>query len=156
MGLDGAPSVRESMIKAPDVTLLYVIVSFLIAYAILRKWLFGPLGAILDQREEEERAAARIHAESVAELQKTIVHIEQELSAARREALRERETLRAQGRGELDKRLETARSAAKKTLDQARAEIDRDAERSSRELPGRAAGLARLLAEKILGRKLAA
>ena len=144
------------MIKAPDVTLLYVVVSFLIAYAILRKWLFGPLGAILDQRDEEERTANRIHAESVAELQKTVAYIEQELAAARREALREREALRGQGRAELEKRLEAARQAAEKTLTQAKAAIDRDASRSAAELPARASGLARLLAEKILGRKLAA
>jgi F-type H+-transporting ATPase subunit b len=144
------------MIKTPDVTLLYVIVSFLICYVILKKWLFAPLGAILDQRDEEERAAVRIHAESVAELQKTIAHIEQELAAARREALKEREALRGQGGAELEKRLESARASAEKMLEQARAQIEQDAARSSAELPSRASDLARLLAEKVLGRKLAA
>jgi len=144
------------MIKTPDVTLLYVVVSFLISYFILKKWLFVPLGAILDQREEEARAAARIHSESVAELQKTIAYIEQELATARREALKERESLRGQGAAELEKRLESARASAEKMLEQARAQIEQDAARSSAELPSRAAGLARLLAEKVLGRKLAA
>ncbi len=58
------------MIKAPDVTLLYVVVSFLIAYAILKRFLFGPLGAILDEREQEQKAAARVHAESLAGLER--------------------------------------------------------------------------------------
>jgi F-type H+-transporting ATPase subunit b len=144
------------MIKAPDVTLLYVIVSFVLAYAILKKWLFTPLGAILDEREEEEKTAARIQAESVAELQKTVAHIEQELSHARREALREREALRAEGRAELDRRLESARAAAGASLDAARVRIEEDAQRSAGELPSRAVVLARILAEKVLGRKLAA
>lgn len=144
------------MIKAPDVTLIYVIVSFVIAYAILKKWLFTPLGAILDQREEEAATAARIHTESVAELQKTVAYIEQELSRARREALREREAMRAEGRAELERRLALAREAAAASLDSARRRIDEDAQRSSAELPSRAVVLTRMLAEKVLGRKLAA
>jgi F-type H+-transporting ATPase subunit b len=144
------------MIKAPDVTLLYVIVCFVIAYAILKVWLFRPLAAILDEREQEEKAAARIQAESVAELQKTVRHIDEELSRARREALRERETMRAEGRAELERRLASARSAAAASLESGRRGIEEDAQRSSAELPSRAIGLARLLAEKVLGRKLAA
>ena len=144
------------MIKAPDVTLVYVIVSFLIAYAILKKWLFLPLGKILDEREQEERAAAKIHAESVAELQRTVAHIESELASARREALRDREALRAQGRTELEKRLESARAAAQTALDAARRQLEQDAAHSSAELPTRVVELARILAEKVLGRKLAA
>jgi F-type H+-transporting ATPase subunit b len=144
------------MIKAPDVTLLYVIVCFVIAYAILKVWLFRPLAAILDEREQEEKAAARIQAESVAELQKTVRHIDEELSRARREALRERETMRAEGRAELERRLASARSSAAAALESGRRGIEEDAQRSSAELPSRATGLARLLAEKVLGRKLAA
>jgi F-type H+-transporting ATPase subunit b len=144
------------MIKAPDVTLVFVIVSFVIAYAILKKWLFTPLGAILDQREEEATTAARIQAESVAELQKTVAYIEQELSRARREALREREAMRAEGRAELERRLATARDAAAASLESARGRIEQDAQRSAAELPSRSVLLARMLAEKVLGRKLAA
>ena len=144
------------MIKAPDVTLLYVIVCFLIAYAILKKWLFGPLGAILEARESEARLAAKVYADSLAELERTISHVEAELGRARREALRDRETLRGEGRAQFERKLEEARAAARSLLQTAREKISQDASGSAAELPTRARDLARLLAEKILGRKLAA
>lgn len=144
------------MIKAPDVTLVYVVVCFLISYAILTRFLFRPLSRILEQREEEERMAAQIHSESLAELQKTIARAEQQLSLARREALKERETLRADGRTHFERKLAEARAAAGTTIEAARRQIEADSARSSAELPSRAAALARLLAEKVLGRKLAA
>ncbi|HLN93390.1 MAG TPA: hypothetical protein VK389_05975, partial [Thermoanaerobaculia bacterium] len=85
------------MIKAPDVTLLYVMLAFVVSYAVMKRFLFRPLGAILEQREEEERASARIHADSIRELEQAVAEGEARLSLARREALKEREALRAQG-----------------------------------------------------------
>ncbi len=144
------------MIKAPDVTLLYVVFAFLVAYAILKKFLFAPLSAILEARETEERTAARVHAESLEGLARAVAHAEEQLAHARREALKERETLRAQGRGHLEKKLAEARAAATTVLERAGREIASETERSSAELPQRVRQLARSLAEKVLGRELAA
>jgi F-type H+-transporting ATPase subunit b len=144
------------MIKAPDVTFLYVVFAFLIAYAILKKYLFSPLAGILEQRELEEKSAARIHSESLEELARTVAAAEQTLSAARREALKQREALRAEGHTHLEKKLDVARTAASAAIERGRQEIDSQAARLTAELPGRAAELARSLAEKILGRKIAA
>ena len=144
------------MIKAPDVTFLYVVFAFLIAYAILRKYLFSPLAGILEQRELEEKTAARVHAESLEELARTVARAEEALSAARREALRQREGLRAEGSAHLAKKLEDARTAAGAAVERGQSEIEAQVAALAAELPGRAAELARGLAEKILGRKLAA
>ena len=144
------------MIKAPDVTLIYVIVAFLISYAIFKKFLFAPLAAILDERAAEEKAAEKVYAESLEGLSRAIARAEEEMARARREALKQRETLRAEGRAHLDKKLQTARASAQDTLEKAGREIEAEAARCSAELPGEARQLARDLAEKILGRKLAA
>ena len=144
------------MIKAPDVTLLYVIFAFLIAYAILKKYLFLPLGGILEARETEEGTAARVHAESLQRLSEAVAHAEQELARARREALKEREALRAEGRAHLEKKLGEASLAARALIESAGSEISAEAGRASAELPGRIERLARALVEKVLGRKLAA
>ena len=111
------------MIKAPDVTLLYVIVAFLISYAILKKFLFSPLSEILDERAREEKAAEKVYAESLEGLSQAIARAEAEMARARREALKERETLRTEGRAHLDKKLEAARAAAQTTLEKAGEEI---------------------------------
>ena len=43
------------MIKAPDVTLLYVMFAFIVSYALMKRYIFTPLGDILERREEEVR-----------------------------------------------------------------------------------------------------
>src|SRR5262249_53140359 len=96
-----------------NVTLLYVFVAFPIAYAVLKRWLFVPLMAILDARERDEATAARVHAESLEELQKTIAAAERELARARMEALKEREKLRAEGRTQWERRLAEAQTSAR-------------------------------------------
>jgi F-type H+-transporting ATPase subunit b len=139
-----------------DVTLLYVFIAFAIAYAILKRSLFGPLVHILEERERDERSAARVHAESLQELEKTIAWAQRELSRTRQEALKLRETLRAEGRAQWERKLAEAQVAARASVERASLEIEAQAVRSAAELPARARELARSLAEKILGRKLAA
>jgi F0F1-type ATP synthase membrane subunit b/b' len=144
------------MIKAPDVTLLYVMFAFVVSYAIMKRFLFAPLGAFLTEREEEDRAAAGIHAESLRELERAIAQGEARLSLARREGLKERETLRAEGLSRLERRLAEARSAAASSVESASREIQSEARRAAGELPSASRTLALALAEKILGRTLAA
>ncbi len=144
------------MIELPNVSGLYVFLAFGISYWILKKYLFVPLAGILDAREQAEREAERAYAASLAELDKAVAAGEEKLSAARRDALRMRETLRSEGAAELEKKLAEAHAAAQGAIDRGAAEIESQAGASSRELPERARSLARDLAEKILGRKLAA
>ncbi|HKA35999.1 MAG TPA: ATP synthase F0 subunit B [Thermoanaerobaculia bacterium] len=144
------------MIKAPDVTLLYVLFAFVVTYFVLRRFLFRPLGGILEARATEEAAAAKVHAESMERLAAEIARAEAELAHARIESLKERETLRAEGRVQLDKKLDQARASAAEILEKATRELAAQTESSSRDLPGRVRQLANALAEKVLGRKLAA
>jgi F-type H+-transporting ATPase subunit b len=149
--LDGNP-----MIKLPDVTMLYVIFSFAIACAILRRYLFAPLAEILDARDRDAADAAALHAESAERLRRALAEAEQNLSLARREALKVREELRGEGRARLEARLAEAGAAAAAAVEAANGEIAEQSRALGRELPERSRSLARDLAEKILGRKLAA
>jgi len=144
------------MITLPDVTVLYVLFAFAVSYFVLRRYLFGPLGGILEARATEEAAAAKIHAESLERLAAEVARGEAELARARIQSLKEREALRAEGRAQLDRKLDQARASAAEILEQATREIAAQAESSSKELPGRVRQLANALAEKVLGRKLAA
>lgn len=144
------------MIKAPDVTLLYVMFAFIVSYALMKRFLFQPLGAILEKREEEERASARIHADSIRELERAVAEGEAQLSLARREALKEREALRAQGLAKFEVDLGRARETASSSVEAASRTIESEAQGAAAELPSRSRALAVQLAEKILGRKLAA
>jgi F-type H+-transporting ATPase subunit b len=144
------------MIGLPNVTSLYALLAFGIAYWILKKYLFVPLSAILEARQNEEREAQRSYAESLQTLEKAVAAGEEQLSEARREALKAREQLRGEGIALLEQKLNEARSAAAAAVAKGSGEIDAQAAASARELPDRSRSLARELAEKILGRKLAA
>ncbi len=93
------------MIGLPNVTSLYVILAFGISYWILKRYLFVPLSAILEARESEERTAEEAYAESVKRLERAVAAGEDKLGSARRDSLRTREDLRAQGLAALEKRL---------------------------------------------------
>jgi F-type H+-transporting ATPase subunit b len=144
------------MIEAPNVAALYVFLAFGICYWILKKSLFDPLGGILDARESAEREAERGYAASLAELEKAVEAGEEKLSQARRDALKSREGLRAEGAALLDAKLSEARRIADDAIAKGAGEIDARSTELAKELPEKARGLARELAEKILGRKLAA
>jgi F-type H+-transporting ATPase subunit b len=144
------------MIKAPDVTLLYVMFAFIVSYAVMKRFLFVPLGGILEERDEEERTATRIHADSLRELERAVEEGEARLAAARREALKARETLRGEGLARFEELLSRARDEAAAAVEAAARTIETDAARAAAELPSRSRALAVELAEKILGRKLAA
>ncbi len=144
------------MIELPNVTSLYVLLAFGVSYFILRRYLFVPLSGILEAREREEREAQKAYAESLETLEKAVAAGEQKLSLARREALKTREELRGEGSALLEKKLGEARERASGEIARGSKEIETQASESSRQLPERAKSLARELAEKILGRKLAA
>ena len=138
-----------------DVTVLYIAVVFLLAAAIMKRFLLTPLSVILEEREAEELAAEKRHTESLAALSRTVAEAEEKLSLARREALKVREGMRGEGAAHLLKKLEEARVASQATVDQALKRIEEDTAASARNLPGQTVSLARGLAEKILGRELA-
>jgi F-type H+-transporting ATPase subunit b len=144
------------MIEAANVTSLYVLLAVGLSYWILKKYLFVPLGSILDERDRGEREAQEAYAESLRRLDEAIAAGEESLAEARREALKSREQLRALGFELLEKKLAQARAAAGDSVERGSREIQEQVASSSRDLPERSRNLARELAEKILGRKLAA
>ncbi len=144
------------MIEAPNVTSLYVFLAFGICYWILKRYLFTPLSAILDARERAEKDAEKAYADSLAELEKAVAAGEQLLSAARRQALKLREDLRSESSAQLEASLAEANEAANASVERGSQEIASQVAALSGQLPERARALARELAEKILGRKLAA
>ena len=99
------------MIELPNVAALYVFLAFGICYWILRKFLFVPLSGILDAREAAERDAEKRYTQSLAELERAVAAGEEKLSEARREALKTREALRAEGAALLDAKLGEAHDA---------------------------------------------
>lgn len=138
-----------------DFSLVVQIALFLVLWSILRRVLFGPVGRLMAERErrtEGTHAEARSMMEEGKELQArydaAIANARAEGEAVRseirEEALKARNAVVSQGREAAARRIQEMREEVRRELEAARGVAAQDAET-----------LARQMAEKVLGRKLA-
>lgn len=138
-----------------DFSLVVQIALFLVLWSILRRILFGPVGRLMAERErrtEGTHAEARSMMEEGKELQArydaaiATARVEGEAvkSEIREEALKARNAVVSQGREAAARRIQEMREEVRRELEAARGVAAQDAET-----------LARQMAEKVLGRKLA-
>ncbi len=144
------------MLQVPNVSLLLILAIFFATLWVLNRFLFGPISAILDERRGEAETSARELADAEEEFRAAAAKIENELSLARREALKIREENRADGRRVREERVEAAKKETAARLEAAAAELEADARRTREELPSRVSTIVSALVEKVLGRKAAA
>ena len=144
------------MLQAPNVSMLLILAIFFAVLWLLNRFVFQPVTAILDERERDSATASRSYADALSEFQAAADKIEADLSLARREALKLREERRAEGMRLRAEKIERAKAETSEKLSGASAELDRHSKDVTADLPARVAALARLLAEKILGRQVAA
>jgi F-type H+-transporting ATPase subunit b len=144
------------MLQAPNVSMLLILAIFFAVLWLLNRFVFQPVTAILDERERDSTTASQAYAEALAEFQAAADKIEADLSLARREALKLREDRRAEGMQLRSQRIEQVKTETAEKLSGASTELEQHSRRVATDLPARVAALAQLLAEKILGRKVAA
>ena len=144
------------MLQVPNVSMVLILAIFFAILWLLNRFVFRPISAIVDERERESRVAAKAYSEAVAEFGAAVEKIEAQLSLARREALKLREDRRAEGMKLRSEKIEQMKAETAKKIESASAELDRDSRSVAAEMPGRITALAETLAEKILGRKVAA
>ncbi len=130
----------------PDLSLLAVMVIFILEYMIVSRYFLRPINDVLESREAEARSAQEIYEQSLGRFNEETNRIEQTLRETRREAAQLREKFRADAgahRASLVENVAEADNRLSRDAKEAREKIARDAE-----------SLARLAAERILGRPL--
>lgn len=138
----------------PDLSLLVIMAIFIANYFVVRKFFLRPINEILNWREEQVRSADKIYEESLARFEEATADVESRLQASKREASKLREERRAEAmsvrndligkaRGEADRAVAEAEEKITADVTAARTTIERDSEQ-----------LARLAAERIVGRKI--
>jgi len=143
------------VLALPNFSLLLVMACFWLVYLVVSTQLVKPLGGLLNQREERIRTARERHEHARAALAETVARCERELAAAATEGQKGRAALRAAGEAGRRGRLEAARSQVQQRLARLDAELD-DASRGARaSLREQAGGLARELASRLAGRRVA-
>jgi F0F1-type ATP synthase membrane subunit b/b' len=136
----------------PDYSLLVIVVIFLLNYVIVSKFFLRPINNVIEARESEVRSANEIWEQSLARFNEATSLMEEKLHAARhaaadirdrfrREAATYRASIVAKTHDEAGSIVNEADEKLKADVAEARAKIARESE-----------SLARLAAERILGR----
>lgn len=139
----------------PDLSLLAIIAIFFLNYLIVKKWLVHPINGVLEWRNSRVREADQKYEEALTRLNAATRDIEDRLMEAKREATEVREAYRKEAGGKRDAQISQTRAEAEKMIADATASLDQDLVAAREAIRRDSEQLARLAAERILGRKLA-
>jgi F0F1-type ATP synthase membrane subunit b/b' len=135
-------------------TFAVLIVSFLVFWFIFSRLFFRPFLDLLSQREKRFRSLSERTEQLLKDAREADQGREQRLAATRREALERREVERRRIETQAAQMLETAKSDARATLEEARTRIEGELKAAELELDQMGRSLAAELAERVLGRPL--
>ena len=138
----------------PDYTFLIQVASFFLLVAILNRLLFRPFAELLGERDARttgDAEQARLNAAAATELRE---RVEQELAAARAEAMAEVEKLRRATKEDETRLFDEAKARAGSELSKLRDGIERAREEARTSLREEARVLAGDMVETVLGREM--
>ena len=138
-----------------DISIIPMMIIFWLAYVILDRNIFKPIFSVLQTREETAARADTRFTEAEKDLAAVREEWEDRLHATREELRGEREELRARLAENRAEAVAKARADAEAKLAKAGEELDREREDAAKTLKDYAETMAKLMAEKILGRKCA-
>lgn len=149
------PRRKRMQIKlAPDLSLLAIIAIFIINYLVVRKFFFRPINQIIEDREKETRDAEKLYETAMTRFNEATTRMETQLHLARREATSVRDRYRAEAAARRTQVLERTHGEASKAVAEAETRLSSDVEVARQKISGDSETLARLAAERILGRPL--
>jgi F-type H+-transporting ATPase subunit b len=131
-------------------TLAFQVVNFLILAAVLRRFLFKPVAAMVARRQSEIEASSKEADSAKRAAIDSRARYEWELEKLRSDRESTLAGLRAQAAGEHDKLLQQARAEAAAVVESARAKIDQERRDAATKLADSAVGLAADLAKRLL------
>ena len=137
---------------APDWSLLAIVAIFILNYFVVRKFFFQPVNAVLEERAHETKSAEQIYEDSLARFNDATSKMEEQLHVAKREATAHREKLRAEAAAHRAGVIERTSTEAKTIVDDAGAVLSRSAAEAREKITRDSESLARMAAERILGR----
>lgn len=137
-----------------DLSLPVIMAIFIAQYFVVRKFFLEPLNNVMTTRQTEITSAAARHEEALARFNQATSDMEEKLAEARKKGSAIREALRAEA-------IESRNTAVAKTRDDADgivrvagAELEAAVVSARRRIETESESLARLAAERILGRTL--
>jgi len=136
----------------PDPSLLAIMVIFIINYLIVRAFFLKPINTVLEARETETRSAEKLFEESLARFKDATERMETQLHAAKREAAQLRDRFRGEAGTQRQQMIERTSGDAKQIVAEADSKLTQEVAIARQKIVTDSESLARLAAERILGR----
>lgn len=136
-----------------DMGLVYTIINLVILYLLLKRFLIGPVTAIMEERERRINESLQHAQDEQADALKMKLEYETALSGARQESVQIIENARKNAKSEYDRIVEEASDRAEQIIESAKETVRVERDRTLLELKSEIAGLAMASAEKIIGKK---
>jgi F-type H+-transporting ATPase subunit b len=136
----------------PDLSLLAIMVIFIMNYMVVRRFFLQPINGILEARETETRSAEKVYEDALARFSEATAQTEAQLHAAKREAAQVRERFRAEASAYRQQMVDRTNAEARQSIAAADERLGQDVAVAREQIVRESESLARLAAERILGR----
>ncbi|HYI10331.1 MAG TPA: ATP synthase F0 subunit B [Thermoanaerobaculia bacterium] len=137
---------------APDPSLLAIMVIFILNYMVVRRFFLRPINEVLEARETETRSAEKLFEDALARFNEATAQTEAQLQVAKREAAQLRERYRGEAGAYRQQVVEKTNVEARQILTEADAKLEGEVAIAREKITRDSESLARLAAERILGR----
>ena len=138
----------------PDLSLFAVMAIFVINYFVVSRFLVRPINRVLEEREHDARTAQETYEQSLARFNEATSKIEERMHLAKREASHLRDQFRADAATHRTGVLERTANEAKRLVGEAEERLNKDVAAARERIVRDSESLARLAAERILGRSI--
>jgi F-type H+-transporting ATPase subunit b len=137
---------------APDLSLLAIMVIFIINYWVVRTFFLKPVNEVLEARETETRSAEKLYEDALGRFNEATAQTEAQLQAAKREAAQVRDRFRGEAGAYRQSLVEKTNVEARGVIAEADTKLSADVDVARARIVAESDALARLAAERILGR----
>ena len=137
---------------APDLSLFAIMVIFIINYWVVRTFFLKPINDVIEARENEAETAQRLYEESLAKFNESATQMEAQLHAARRDASVLRDKFRTEAAAHRGQLVERTQGEARQIVNSADEKLGQDVQVARERIVKDSEQLAKLAAERILGR----
>jgi len=139
---------------APDPSLLAIMVIFVLEYLVVRKFFLQPINTVVEERETERRTAEQLYEEALARFSEATSQMESQLHVAKRDASSIRDKYRTEAATHRNQVIEKTHGDAKQIVSEAEEKLSEDVKTARETIVRESESLARLAAERILGRRV--
>jgi F0F1-type ATP synthase membrane subunit b/b' len=136
----------------PDYSLLAIMVIFILNYLIVSRFFLRPINQVIEARESEVRSANEVYEQSMARFNEATSQMEEKLHAARHVAADVRDRFRREAAAYRSTIVEKTHADAGSLVSEADEKLKGDVAAARAKIVTESEALAKLAAERILGR----